>query len=259
MFADVDEARPILNRIGLGGISGGQAVEILDRTRYAALAVYPAASGRNVQAVAWGKYPSAGAGFFFTFSKDWKKRKSTTGKSYWYSDQDGLSVALNAGQAFVAMGVNPDPFAALPGKAGPEGFTQFRQGAALTLWLENPAAPLDRFLNDLNIPLQIPAEQLLIGLYPVLSAESDSASYEARLRIKTPSPSQARALVILFSMARLASGAADTERGGAALLPILFAYPPVQDGQFLNIRTAPMDSDEIALLFDLFSVYSTQN
>jgi hypothetical protein len=55
------------------------------------------------------------------------------------------------------------------------------------------------------------------------------------------------------------SAEASPPGGMAALLPILFANPPVQNGAFLNIRTAPMDAGEIALLFNLFSVYSTQN
>jgi hypothetical protein len=287
VFADVDASRPILNRVGFGGINGGQAADILDRTRYAAAAVYPeepsaGAPGRGssptVQAAAWGKYPSAGAGFFFAFSKDWKKKKSVTGKSYWYSERDGLSVALSSSQAFAAMGMNPDPFAPSPGTPSPEGFAEFRRGAALTLWLENPADPLNRFLDGMGLPLQIPAEQLLISLYPVSPDEPKQraeplavtpveiglASYEARLRIKTPSPSQARALVTIFSMARLfVSNAAGTggspPAGITALLSILFANPPVQDGTFLNIRTALMDESEIALLFSLFSVYSIQN
>ncbi|GHV65766.1 hypothetical protein AGMMS49587_20350 [Spirochaetia bacterium] len=261
MYTDVEAARPILNRVGLGGVSGRQVEDILDRTQYAAAAVYPPASGQNAQVVAWGKYPSAGAGFYFAFSKDWKKRKSAAGKSYWYSERNGLSVALNSRQAFVALGANLDPFAASPGTPSPEGFSEFRRGAALSLWLDNPAVPLNRFLSEAGLPLQIPAEQLLISLHPAApDAEfAAEAGYEAHLRIKTPSPSQARALVTIFSMARRVSGAAGTGGEIATLLPILFANPPVQDGAFLNIRTAPMEAGEIALLFGLFSVYSTQN
>ncbi|GHV01653.1 hypothetical protein FACS189485_00420 [Spirochaetia bacterium] len=297
VFADVDAGRPILNRVSLGGIADGQAAGILDRTQYAVLALYPPAPSagaevpRTMQAAAWGKYPGAGAGFYFAFSKDWKKKKSVVGKSYWYSAQNGLAVALNSRQAFVAIGEgaaagqnnaadskNPlDPFAASPGTPSPEGFTEFRRGAALTLWLENPSAILNRFLDGMNLPLQIPAEELLIGLYPAPSAEfaaklsagkqtseNGLANYEAILRIKTPSVSQARALVTIFSMARLfaanAAGAGGIAAPSmAALAPILFANPPEQDGAFLNIRTALIDESEIALLFSLFSVYSIQN
>jgi hypothetical protein len=279
VFADVDAGRSLLDRFVLGGISGGQVsngqtADILEMTRYAVAAVYPdkavvspgspsAAAIRNVQAAAWGKYPSARAGFFFTFSKDWKKRKSALGKSYWYSARNGLSVALNAGQAFAAMGVNPDPFAPPPGMASPAGFAEFRRGAALSLWVENPAVPLNRFLSRLELPLQIPAEQLFINLFPepeqAASAAPGSASYEAHLRIKTPSVSQARALVTIFSMVRLFASNATGMGDFGTLLPILFANPPVQDGAFLNIRTAPVDEGEVALLFGLFSVYSTQN
>ncbi|GHV10551.1 hypothetical protein FACS189491_00230 [Spirochaetia bacterium] len=283
VFADVDAARPILDRFSLGGISGGQATEILDRTRYAVAAVYPKESSQNVQAAAWGNYPSASAGLSFAFSKDWKKRKSASGKFYWYSERNSFAVSLNAGQAFVSMGApgakpggvpaanskNPlDPFAPPPGIASPEGFAEFRRGAALSFWVEDPAVPLNRFLNVLTLPLQIPAEQLFISLYPASPeylAEPGSAGYEAHVRIKTPTASQARALVTIMSMARLfASNAAGAEglaapSSVAGLIPILFAHPPEQDGTFLNIRTAPMDAGEIALLFGMFSIYSTQN
>jgi hypothetical protein len=335
VYADVDASRPLLDRFSLGGVSGKQSAEILDRTQYAVAAVYPelpvksesgVPSGENsgnveagksdlnlpqaevpkgIQIVAWGNYPSVRAGFSFTFNKDWKQRKSAAGKPYWYSDRNGLSVALTARQAFVAMAApgaksgggdggasgatakNPmDPFAPSPGTPSPEGFAEFRRGAALTLWVEEPAVPLNQFLDSLGLPLQIPAEQLLLSLQPVRdgpvqtpapqdgskqpavskasSADPNSAGYEAHVRIKTPTASQARALVTLLAMTRLfVSGAGisagSSQNGLAALIPILFAYPPVQDGVFLNIRTAPLHAEEIALLFSLFSLYSTQN
>jgi hypothetical protein len=325
VYADVDAARPLLDRFSLGGVSGKRSAEILDMTRYAAAAVYPelpagpesgvpsGASGekaglpqagaggpKGVQIVAWGNYPSVRAGLSFAFSKDWKKRKSAAGKSYWYSERNGLSVALAARQAFAAMttiapgaksgaAAKPlDPFALSPGTPSPEGFTEFRRGATLALWVEDPAAPLGRFLDSLGLPLQIPAEQLLISLNPAprgdpvaaipaapkqaavstppsIPSATDSAGYKAHIRIKTPTASQARALVSILSMTRLfVSGAGSVAQSSlqkrlAALIPILFAYPPVQDGVFLDIRTAPLHTDEIALLFSLFSVYSTQN
>ncbi|GHV92743.1 hypothetical protein AGMMS50268_32460 [Spirochaetia bacterium] len=293
VYADVDAARPLLDHFSLGGVSGSQAADILDRTRYAVAAVYPEAPAKpegdqnlpaqnvqNVQAAAWGNYPSARAQFAFTFSKDWKKRRSATGKSYWYSDRNGLSVALNAGQAFVSLAApglvpgdaaanlkNPlDPFAPSPGTPSPEGFAEFRRGAALALWVENPAVPLNRFLSDMKLPLQIPAEQLLISLLPAVQAgpeptaaspaDPGSAGYEARIRIKTPTATQARGLVTLFSMARLFVTNAAGAGGAAALLPVLFANPPVQEGAFLNIRTATLDAGDIALLFSQFSSFS---
>jgi hypothetical protein len=319
VYADVDAARPLLDRFSLGGISGSQSAEILDRTQYAAAAVYPKLSPggnggalspqnvQNVQLVAWGNYPSARAEFSWTDNKHGKQRKSAIGKCDGYSERNGLSVALNAGQAFVAMtalGARPgdvpaaaaaknlrdsknplDPFAPSPGTPGPEGFAEFRRGAALSLWVEEPAVPLNQFLDGLGLPLQIPAEQLLISLHPAPrdeavqgaaspaapSADPGPVGYEGHVRIKTPTATQARALVTLLSMARLfaanAAGTAAEARsadgsppaGPMALIPVLFAYPSVQDGAFLNIRTAPLDAGEIALLFSLFSLYSTQN
>jgi hypothetical protein len=46
--------------------------------------------------------------------------------------------------------------------------------------------------------------------------------------------------------------------GIAAALPVLFANSPVQDGTELTLHSGTMNSDEIALLFNIFSVYSIQ-
>jgi hypothetical protein len=43
-----------------------------------------------------------------------------------------------------------------------------------------------------------------------------------------------------------------------ALLSLLFTNPPSLEGAFLNLRSAPMSGKDIALLFNLFSVYSSQ-
>jgi hypothetical protein len=90
------------------------------------------------------------------------------------------------------------------------------------------------------------------------------ALYEIKLRIKTPSEVNARSLVTLFSTARLfiprpgsAQGSADAEI--FELLSLLFARPPVQEGVYLNLRTAPINESGVALLFRLFSLYSMQN
>jgi hypothetical protein len=82
--------------------------------------------------------------------------------------------------------------------------------------------------------------------------------YEAVLRIETPSVSQARALVSIISMVRsfMINGGPPPAGSPLALAAALFAMPPVQEGAVLIIRTGVMDEGEIALLFNMFAVYS---
>jgi hypothetical protein len=180
-----------------------------------------------------------------------------------------------------------DPFSFSPGAAGPETFADFRRGGVLSGWLPGPALRINRFLEAVEIPLMIPAEELFFSLIP-LSPETPGLPeappgegpparfYELSFRVKTPSVSQARALVSLFSMARLFipfpespgvpatgwkpgdPGEPDPDEALAALAPI-FASLPSQEGVYLTIRSGPMASREIALLFGIFSLYSIQN
>jgi hypothetical protein len=280
VYIDVESARPVLDNINFAGMGESDTAMILDRTSYAVAGFYPPESGRTAQFAAWGRYPSGRADFALGASKGWKKLKSENRQTFWYSAQNGASVALNTDRAFAAIfppavsgGKVPNPFASPPGTLLPEGFTEFRQGAALAFWLEEPESYLNRFLSAMNLPLQIPAESFMASLLPLPGETLPDGGppadqlYEALLRVKTPQANQARGLVTLFSMARLflsqaakdpdvqSSDAADT----VALLSMLFANQPSQEGAFLTLRTAPMSGNDTALLFKLFSVYSSQN
>jgi hypothetical protein len=292
-YIDVEKARPILDKISFPGLGQADAAMLFDWTSYAVAGFYPPESGKTVQFSAWGRYPSSRARFALGASRDWKRLKSENRQNFWYSAQSAASVALNTDRAFAAVSFPaapdakaPNPFASPPGTLLPEGFTEFRQGAALAFWLEEPESYLNNFLSAMNLPLQIPAESFIVSLHPLPaeagksmeagkntetgeSAEATDPNerlYEPRIRIKTPQASQARGLVTLFSMARffLAQAAENPEvrNSGAAetvaLLSLLFANPPSQEGAFLNLRAAPMGGKDIALLFSLFSVYSSQ-
>ncbi|MDR1239926.1 MAG: hypothetical protein LBK27_07420, partial [Treponema sp.] len=153
-----------------------------------------------------------------------------------------------------------DPFTAAPGTEAPEGFAEFRRGAVLALWLTDPGPPANRFFAVLGLPLQLPAEQLFVSLFPHTGEGEGAAAaepvYEALIRIQTPAASQARALFTLINMAASALQTAELADGPAVLAGIFFARPPTLDGRNLNLRTAAMDAAQIALLFSLFPVYS---
>jgi hypothetical protein len=64
----------------------------------------------------------------------------------------------------------------------------------------------------------------------------------------------------LFSTARLfLPQVARTAPEAFELLSLFFARPPEQEGAYLTVRTAPVSEGDIALLFNLFSVYSREN
>jgi hypothetical protein len=265
VFADVQGARPILDLVPIQELDDKQSKQMLDRTRSAVAALYPAESGRRFQLTAWGRYPGFRAGMAFGLSKGWKKQRSAAGFPYWYSGYSGLSLAMTGKQVFASASTdgNPgDPFTAPPGIEVPEGLTEFRRGALVSCWLENPGPVINRIIERMQIPLQIPAERLFVSLFSAAgedgAAETGNRQYQGLLRIQLAGASQARALMTLFSMARAFTGGVRTGReaeGPEALAALLFANPPVQDGKNLTIKTAAMSEKEIALLFSLFSVY----
>jgi hypothetical protein len=287
LVADVPRARPFLDHISIEGLAKADAALILDRTRYAAAAVFPPDSGKRFQAAAWGEYPSFGAGLAFASAGDWKKRRSPAGP-FWYSAERDISLAFNRAQAFAVLGpAEPEagagalpgagPYPQGPGVPVPEGFSGFREDTCLALWMDEPAGPLDRFLGALRLPLRIPAEQLMAGVSPLPGSEpplpaldsgalapgGSEALYELKLRIKTPSEANARTLMTLFSTARLfisrTGNQGGTDQETIELLNTLFARPPEREGPYLKLRSAPLDGDRVALLFSLFSVYSGEN
>jgi hypothetical protein len=286
LVAEVPQARSFLDRVSIEGLAKEDAAQILDKTRYAAAAVFPANSGKRFQAAAWGNYPSFRAGLAFASARDWKKQRSPAGP-FWYSADRNISLAFNRLQAFAALGpAEPGakitsgntpasgPYALGPGIAAPETFAAFREGASLALWIEHPAEPLGRFLEGLRLPIRIPAEEFLAAMVPLVPpgeipgpagprnrAAGPGGSgplYEIRLQIRAPSETNARTLLTLFSTARLFIPRVENA-GSSELLSLLFARPPEQEGPYLKLRSAPVNEEDIALLFTLFSIYSGQN
>jgi hypothetical protein len=260
MLIDVPGCRPGLDKVTIREMGKKQSREIFDRTKTAAAAFYSEGGERRFQAAAWGKYPAFRGNLALAAGKDWKKGRSKTGGAYYHSARDGLSVALTASRAFVSgagPGSRTDPFTPPPGTETPDGFTEFRRGAVLALWINKPGASVNGLLETMGLPLQIPAEQLFVNLFPhIQEGEGADALYEALIRIETSAPSQARALFTLINMARLYASAMGETGAAPALAAVLFANPPVQDGRNLNLRTAVLKAEEIALLFNFFSIYS---
>ena len=278
LWANVNEAKPLLESITFEGLSLMQAGAILNRTTSAAAiffskdefdlqeTILPDPGDRFLFSLR-GKYPTFGAGFSFSFSRDWKKTKSTTGNSYWFSQGYGIGVAMNSETALVSGG---DPFTKTavfhrqdPVRV-PQGFDDFRAGTVMAGWIPDNEY-VNKFLSDLSLPLQIPAEDFFFSIIKLPGGEEDL--WQIVFHIRTASAAQARALVTLFSLARAfispmtVSGNIDSADFFAIsltdFLPHLFANIPEWEGPNLMLKTAVFTTDQLSLLFNTVLLYSS--
>ena len=287
VWIDTVEARPLLDVLSIEGLSHKDMERILDSTETAVASVFPDGHERRFFLAATGKFPVFAANLSFTFNKNWKRQKSPNGSRYWYSQNDGIALALETDFALVS---NTDPYAAFTSEIPPPGFAEFRRDFALAGWLPNPSDTVARVISSMGVPLQIPAEDFFFGASRHLSGTAltesiddnptdgnpmdvnptdvnpaDTELWAPVFKIRTPSASNARSLLALFSIARLfvQRGLVSPGSGGSSFMmspqeaaALLFANPPEQEEDFLIIRTASMDANRIALLFQMFSIYS---
>jgi hypothetical protein len=261
LWADTVKARPLLDVLSFQGSNGKDAAQVLDKTKSAAVAFFSnditgdETGNRQFYIAALGNYPQFSASLSFAFSKNWKKQNSSAGGSYWYSAADNIALALGASLALVS---NTDPLAAFPATSAPVGFSEFNRGFALAGWMNDSAEAINIFLASMGIPLQLPAEDFFFG------AKNEAELWDIIFKIRTPSAAQARSLLTLFSIARLFVSRAQDAGGGTAGEPmspqqaaaLLFANTPELDAEYLIIRIDSLEADKIALLFNMFTIYS---
>lgn len=240
-YINVKQARPIFDLLPVKMLNDKQTRRMIDKTSFCTAALFPKESTRLFQAAAWGNYPSLRAGISFSFSKYWKKLKSA-GEKYWHSSAHDLSLVLNSKQAFIASSPSY-PVAAAPGVKAPEGFSEFDMRAPVSCWVENPVPLLTGILNESGLPLQIPARQLFINLYPAPSNQC-----EAIIRMQFENAAYARGIISLLNLAGNFSS-------DSLPAKILFSNPPVQNGNNVDIKTAAMDEKDISLLFQMIFIY----
>ena len=264
LWADIVQSRPLLDILSFDGFSGRDAAMMLDRTATAAAVVFPEEQDRRFFLAATGRYPRHRANFSFAFSRGWRRHRGYGGRTFWYSRNNNLALSLSSSLSLVS---NTDPFDVFEQTTPPETFTDFRRGMALAGWVPNPYQPINGFLETLGLPIRIPAEDFFFGA--VRSPHNGNAApWELAFRIRAPSAADAGSLIALFSVARffvmqMAGGAEPLSADMDSLsLPqaamLLFANAPEHDGAFLTFRINSLEESTIALLFNMFSVYSNR-
>ena len=260
IFADVATARPILELLAIPELEDRQVRQMLERTHTAVAALFPEESGRRFQLVSWGNYPTFRADLGLLFNRQWRRQRSDSGEIFWHSRENMLSLALRASEAFVTAWTTETfefPATSGPGIQYPEGLIEFKEGAAISFWLEDPEERLNSIFQAIGLPLQLPAERAFVSLF---STETEN-EFEAMLRIRVASVTQARGFVALLSLARafMSPPPAAAQAGGPRTLTeimtaVLFAHPLELDDRDLSIRTAVLNEDDLALLLGLFLV-----
>jgi hypothetical protein len=244
LFANVQEARPFFEFLPIEELDNKHVKQMIDRTNTAVAAVFPKESERRFQLATWGNYPSSGAGMAFTFNKNWKRHRSEINGTYWHSARERLSLALSSRQAFVTGWNRSSP--ASPFAAGiemPEGFNEFRRGAVLSCWVNNPSPIFQRMLSDAGIPIRLPVQQLFLKLNPVMAEQ-----YEAVINLTFETPAYARTVAAILGLA----GNFTSDDPGMEIIMLFLAGRPVQNGRNLEIKTAPMNESEILRIFNMF-------
>ncbi|MCL2277043.1 MAG: hypothetical protein FWC21_04030 [Treponema sp.] len=245
LFANVIEARSILNLLPIEELKDERNSQLLDKTGMAVAALFPENSGKRFQLAAWGNYPSFGAGFAFTFDKNWKNRKSSSG-NFWYSEAGRFSIALTSKQVFAAAALNEiplEPRTAASSRAEiPEGFNAFREGSPLSSWLIDPDVTITRVFQNAGIPIQIPVQQLFINIFPLESG------YEVVLRFQLDNAQHARGMAAMLNVARIFI----SEDSGLIFSALLFANAPIQNNNSLEIKTGILNDKEMLEVINMF-------
>jgi hypothetical protein len=147
-------------------------------------------------------------------------------------------------RAFITASLTEEPFnpiTSAPGVEIPEGFNEFRLGSPVSAWLDDPRPVFSRIFS--GVPVQFPVQELFLNLFIMQENQ-----YEAMIRLQFENATQARGMAAILNIARGFAGADPVSS-------ILFASPPIQSGQNVDIRSAALGEDEITLLLQMFLIY----
>jgi hypothetical protein len=246
--ADVEHSRELLDDVlAFSGFGGKTVKAFLDKTLKVSMALYlrmdgteRAGGGRTFVLAGSGRnYPAAASSFSFFFSPSWKKIRSVTGKKYWRSSKNRISLSIKRDKAYISDG---DPFFDGNYAEPPAGFTLFSGGSRVSAWITD-MSPLNSALERIDIPITVPADNLYIAAF------EDENGWQAVFRMETPSAAQARGLVSVLSMARsaLARGYI-TDAAAASFVRLLLPEAPLVDGSAIILKSPVMARGEFAAL-----------
>jgi hypothetical protein len=239
-FAAAPHLQALIRDLYPALLNDKSAAQFVQQSDSAVFGVYQnAADGENPPSPSYflvtkGRYPASSYNFALGLSPLWKSEKSATagGGKWWRYDAIALSIGKT--EAFLRVGsppdAAPDPLAASTRELGAffDGvkYEAGKDGPAPVFAFYVPSSETAGFIRGLGIPLGITLENITLTVYPDPPA---SPPYRSALSLKTKSPSEAKALTAILSLARATIGKRLPPDGTLAA-GLLFASPPAFDG-----------------------------
>jgi hypothetical protein len=250
-FADIRRTEPLIESLMPEQFNHKQVAAFIKKTDLAAFGIYRIArEGResvaqSVFLITRGNYSVFSYNFGFALSPGWKSVK-IDGRKWWQQGATALSIEKN--KAYIRLGDIPVPEAASPDAPGEElgalfAGAKYSSGAELA---ESsvvfasfiPSSEASGFIRGMGIPLDITLENIMLEV-----TADGAASYRSTLTLKTKSPSEAKALSAILSLARALIGKRAAPGLNAALAGLLFENPPTLDGNTIAVTGAfPMET-----------------
>ena len=244
IIADVKKAKSIIDILPIRGLKNWQTVLVTETTHTAAAAFFNIDSGREYQVTASGNYPRLPAAIVLFFHWQWKSHRTGT-ENYWFSDRSRLSISIESNQVSMISWREHrvNPVSETNSTILPSTFINFGRGAPLSCWMKAPDILLNKMLENEEIPVMIPAEELFFSLYVT---RDNKIEIKFMIRFESISLAQETA-------ANLASRTAHRRNETDSVLSSLFfANPPVQNGIYVNLVSAPLTNEDALELIGVF-------
>jgi hypothetical protein len=244
-------AAPLIESLIPEQFNSKQTAAFMKQTDWAIFGLYRVAregkesAAQSVFLITRGHYPAFSYNAGFALSPGWKSAV-IDGRKGWQQGAAALSIEKN--RAYIRLGDIPVADAASR-DAPNEELGAFFAGAKYASAAQPdeppvvfasfiPSSEAAGFIRSTGIPLDITLENITLEL-----AADGAASYRSALKLKTKSPSEAKALSAILSLARALIGNRAAPGLNAALAGLLFENPPMLDGNTITVNGAfPMET-----------------
>jgi hypothetical protein len=263
-FAGIQYMETFIETVMPEQLNNKQTAEFIKKTDFAVFGLYGGgqngtkSAGQSVFLIAKGNYPASSYNFGLALSSKWKSAV-INGKKWWRQGAIALSVEKN--KAYIQLG-NMPVSSASPPETPHDDFSTLCDNARHSLNAGSDAPPTvfaafvsfaetSGLIRSLGIPLDIMLENI------TLAVTTDAAvSYRSMLRLKTKSPSEAKALSAILSLVRTRIVRPVNPTAGAAFLTdLLIGNPPVLDGNIIAV-TGAFPADALIPLLSYFSPFA---
>jgi hypothetical protein len=239
-FADIPQIKTMIREAYPGLLDDKNAVRFVDKSDYAVFGVYRNASDEAQPAtqsyffITRGDYPVSSYNFALTFNPNWEK-VTIDGKKWWR--QGAVALTIGKTEAYIRIGrlpENPAP----PSLGGDlDAFfaaAQHEHPPVFSCYV--PSTETTGLIRRLGIPFEIPLQNITLTARTPPEAPHAETAYRSTLSLKTRTPSEAKALSAILSLARATIANRPPPTPATALFTgLLFANPPALNGDTVII------------------------